>query len=1109
MHAVRSRRLAAGAAVALALLLPAGPAPAEGTAERAETLLLQDPTVSDRAIVFVHAGDLWAVGREGGEARRLTSSPGLETSPRLGPDGSLVAFTGQYQGNPDVYVMPAAGGEPRRLTWHPGEDRVLGWHPDGKRVLFASRREGGAEVDRPYLVSPDGGMPEALPIPRGSHASYAPDGTRLAFTPFRDAFRSWKRYRGGRTGPVWIADLATLEVEEVPHGRATDTFPCWAGGFVYFASDRDGHMNLHRFRPGGSAVEPVTRFADFDVRSVSAGGGAVVFEQAGAIHLHDPASGRTTRLRIHVPTDAPAVQPRWVEAKGDPVGPREIPLVRAGDPSPNGKRVALEVRGEIVTVPRENGDPRDLTASPGAHDRSPAWSPDGERVAWLSDASGENRLLVRDEKGRGEPRSYDLGGARSYNDPTWSPDGKRIAFSDKSNRIAILELETGAVTTVRGPVGSLGELHPSFSFSRDSRWLAFEDHDPATLFERVALHEVATGRVQRLTDAFGSAYSPAFSRDGKHLYFAASTDIGPNSFGLDMSTSAARDFSASLYCAVLQKDGKDPLAPKSDEAGDKGDDRKDERKDEKAGTGKDGEKDKDKEKEKEKEPPPPAIDPDGLDQRILALPAGSGRFHALRCTKDRILWLDGDWEEPGVLRAFDFEKRTAAEVRRDVRSLRVSAGGEHVLLQTPGGWLLVDGQGANEKRLPLDGVRVRVEPAKEWRQILREVWRVQRDYFYDPGMHGVDWPAMWDRWSAFLPHVHHRADLNVLLMEMVGELSCGHEYVWGGDMGEGAPKGVPTGLLGADWTVDSGRYRIARIYRGQNWNPGLRAPLTGPGVDAREGDYLVSVDGRPATTDRSLFAWFEGTADRQVELLLSATPDGANPRKAAVVPVPADQRLRKLAWVEENRRRVDRLSGGKVAYVYMPDTGKDGMHSFDRDFYGQLDRRALVLDERYNHGGQVADYVVATLSRTPLCYWGDREQWFGRTPWGSFPGPKAMVINESAGSGGDAMPWMFRKLGLGPLVGTRTWGGLVGISGNPGLMDGGGFTVPTFGITDTGGTWVVENEGVPPDVEVIETPKDAAAGRDPQLEKAVELVLAELERRPAPKPPVRRAPTPR
>ena len=1018
-----------------------------------ETLLLQEPAVSQDHVAFSYAQDLWIVPRAGGRARRLTSSAGAERAARFSPDGRWVAYSAQYAGNDEVYVIPVEGGTPRRLTWHPGSDRVQDWHPSGRSILFSSARGSGLRQEQLFEVPLAGGPPQALLIPRVGHAAYGPDGTRIAYTPVKDAFRSWKRYRGGRTTPLWIYDRATHEVEEVPHGLASDTFPCWLEGALYFASDRDQTLNVYRYAPGSQRVEQLTRFSGFDVRNMSSGGGVIVFERGGALHLMTPA-GEVTRLQIEVPHDGLSALPGWRALQGQ---------VRAAALSPKGERVAFEARGEIVSLPREHGPARVLSQSPGVHDRDPAYSPDGTRLAWFNDASGEYQLVVR-HLGTGGEASFAL--QRGFvHDPRWSPDGKRVLFSDKSNRLAYLTLETGALTEVAHLRGSLGVIQPGAAWSPDSAWIAFEERNPETGYDRIALYELASAKTTPLTDEFGSADSPAFSPDGRLLYFQGTVESGPKRFGLDMSAAASRDWSGNLYVAVLRPETENPLAPRSDEV-----------------TG--------AAPAPSAAPPAgaPSIELEGLSQRILSIPVPAGQYRGLAAVDSSLYFVKGSWQE-GELRRYDFTKREEAQAAPDVRWFQLSGDGKSLLTRNGRGQYLLGALGSPGKPLPIEQVKVQVDPPREWAQILREVWRIQRDYFYDPNMHGVDWPAMWERWSAFLPHVRHRADLNLLISELIGELATGHQYVWGGELPD-QPEGVSVGLLGADLEVHEGSFRLARIYRGQNWNPDLRAPLTEPGVDAREGDLVLAVNGRALLATENPYRAFENTAGQLVELKLRR---GETERVVKVVPINDETNLRYRSWVESRRARVDELSGGKLAYVHMPDTGNRGMGSFDRDYFSQLHKQGLVIDLRYNRGGKVADYVINVLQREVLCYWLNREGWGARSPFGTFSGPKAMVINEYAGSGGDALPWMFQNTKLGPLVGQRTWGGLVGISGYPSLMDGGTVTAASFGVMDTQGKWAVENVGVAPDIEVVQYPKPIIEGRDPQLDAAIRSVLERVQ----------------
>ncbi len=1107
-------------ALSIASLAPTTQSHAE---EHAETLLLQQPAMNKTHVVFVYARNLWIVPRAGGTARALTSHVGTETRPRISPDGSTLAFSAEYGGNYDVYTMPITGGTPTRHTWHPGMDLVEGWHPNGKQVLFTSRRRSGTPVSKAYLTVEAAGKAatqrfvEPLPLPRVGRAAFDTTGKRIAYAPIRDAFRTWKRYRGGQTSPMWIYDTETHEVEVVPHENASDTMPCWIGDELYFASDRADQMNAYRYNAEAKSVEALTEFTrdGFGVRTMTAGPDGLVFTRGGAIHILDPKTKAVTRLRIHVPTDGLARLPRWEKASKS---------IHNGDVSPNGKRAVLEVRGEIVTVPREHGGPRYLSRSEGANDRFPTWSPDGKRIAWFSDRSGEYQLLVRDRLGEKPPKAYAINDtAGYYADPQWSPDGKHIAFSDKSNRVLALKLADGSLKTISHSQGSLGYWRPYATWSPDSKWLAVEEKNPTTAYGGIKLYELATGDSKTITDAFGDSHSPAFTRDGKHLYFCSSAQTGPNQFGLDMSAHRMKYAKSNMYLVVLKKDGKNPLAPKIDEGIDKDDKKGKKKKKAKDEEKQDGEgeqdaadkEDKEEKKEKrddeekedtsdaskKKKEDKPSVDLEGIEDRILAVPGSRGNYFGLGATKSKMLYLEWGEGRKRSLRAYDPKTKKHKNLVSGCTRYAISKKGTTVLFKKGDAWSLMDENGKSEKKLPTSSVSVRVDPAKEWRQILREVWRIQRDFFYDPNLHHVNWDAMWERWSAFLPYVQHREDLNVILQEMMGELCCGHEYVGGGEMDE-AEEGPPVGLLGADIVRADDAYVIKKIYRGQNWNPGLRSPLTEPGIDVRVGDIVRSVNGRLASDSVNIYALMEGTAGVPTRITFSRPDSTEKERTFTIVPIASENRLRRRAWVEANRKRVDKLSGGRLAYIYMPDTGRRGLAAFDRDYYSQLDKEGVVIDERFNGGGKIADYVVNVLARKVLCYWMNREGWVGRTPFGTIEGPKVMIINDRAGSGGDAMPWLFRKQGVGKLVGTRTWGGLVGISGYPDLMDGGFVTAASFGIMDTDGKWIIENEGVTPDVEVQQWPRDVIKGGDPQLEKAVKLALEALEKSPRRKPPV-------
>lgn len=1067
------------------------------TSPLTETLLLKQPTISANHVVFVYAGELWIADLNGERPQRLTAQKGRKLNPMFSPDGRWIAFSGDYDGNLSVYVVPIEGGAPRRLTYHPGEDFVRGWTPDGKSILLASARESiTARVRRLFTVPAEGGLLSALPMPTAERASFSPDGRRLAYTPYFEAFWSWKRYRGGRTVPIWLLDLDTYEHIEIPHENASDTFPCWGENAVFFMSDRTGIMNLFRYDLGTSAVTQLTFHTDFDVRSLTSGAGQLAYEQGGRLHIFDPSDGQTRTLSITIAADLPYTRPHYQMA---------APSIETCGLSPTGVRAVLETRGEILTVPAEKGDIRNLTNTPGVCERDPAWSPDGQSIAYFSDASGEYELVVSDQKGI-EKRFYPLGKPCFFHKPIWSPDSKQIAYTDKALNLSYLTVADGAIVAVDTdtydhPVRSLDP-----AWSPDGQWLVYTKRLPNHL-RAVFLYELSSGRIHQVSDGMSDAISARFSNDGKLLYFAASVNYGLNTGWLDMS-SYERPVNRSMYVTVLRAADPSPLAPESDE-----------------------------------EPPAPGqviasteaepvaddqpalpavqIDLDGLGQRIIALPIPPGDYHRLQVAQDKLFYLESaadrwlDLEASpasNTLHGYDIKTRKSDVFMDKVRDYWVSADGKKLLYQAgdPSIYAIVSVDKPpkpEDGKLDLAAAELLVDPRAEWQQIYREAYRIHRDYFYDPEMHGLDWAATCAKYRPFLAHVGHRDDLNYLLAELSGELVVGHAYVDRGDIPAPAP--VNVGLLGADYEIVDGRYRIRRIYSGLNWHPELRAPLTEPGVNVREGEYILAVNGRPLHAPTSIYQLFEKTADRITDLLVSPQPNEADARLVTVRPIASEIPLRHWSWVEHNRKQVDQLSGGRVAYIYMADTAVNGYESFNRYYFSQLDKQAVVLDERFNGGGSIADYIVDLLNRPLLSYWTTREGRTFTSPNASIMGPIVMITNELAGSGGDALPLFFRRRGLGTIVGKRTWGGLIGIYDYPKLIDGGFFTSPRLAIYSPSGEWEVENKGVAPDVEVEMTPKLVIEGHDPQLERAVELVLAALEANPqrmAPRPaPTRHA----
>ncbi|UCF40672.1 MAG: PD40 domain-containing protein [Gemmatimonadota bacterium] len=1047
------------------------------------TRLLREPTVSETQIAFAYANDLWVVPRTGGTATRLTAFQGSESDPQFSPDGRWVAFSGEYDGNTDVFVVSAEGGEPMRLTWHPAPDVVVGWMPDGSRVIFASGRVGApVPYTKLWTVSVEGGMPEPLPLPQAVTGAPSPDGTRFAYQRVARPNDQWRNYRGGRTQPVLLMSLADYGVEALPWDNSNDYDPVWLGNTVYFLSDRDWAVNLYGYDTESGTLEQLTSFVDYDVKDVDAGGGVVVFEQAGQIHLYDPAAGESHPVDIRVRGDFPWLRPHYERVDS---------VLRMAALSPSGARAVFEARGEIITVPAEKGDHRNLTQSPGAADRSPSWSADGQHIAWFSDASGEYRLMIGSQDGLAPVREIALPNPTFYYTPAWSPDSKYIVFTDADLNLWYADVERGQVTRIDTDQYAHPERTIDPVWSPDSKWIAYSKRLD-NQFHAVMVYSLDQRQSRQLTDGLSDALSPAWDKSGKYLYFMASTNYGLNVGWLDM-TSYDRPIERGLYLTVLAADEPSPLLPESDEEEPKAEE--------------------EEEEEEAAEDSAVRIDFAGIDQRILALDVPLANYLGIMAGPEGVLfYAENIDDQPGFkLHRYDLEKRESKLFMPRVQSATISEDAKKLLYRMGVQWGIVDTD-AGEKK-PGDGkintaIQVRVDPRAEWRQMFREAWRHQRDYLYVENTHGADWDAVWGAYAPWLEHVAHRSDFTYLLRNMAGELSIGHSYTFGGDFPD--VDRVAVGLLGADVAVERGRYRITRIYTGENWNPDLRAPLSAPGIDVAEGDYILAVNGVAVPGDANFYRFFEATANRQTTLTVNSSPSMDGARHVTVVPVTSEVQLRRRAWVEGNRRKVDELSGGRLAYVWLPNTGGSGYEYFNRYYFAQQHKEGAVVDERFNGGGSAADYMVDLMGRRLTGFFnnpiGERKPW--RNPNAAIYGPKVMIINEYAGSGGDLLPYMFRASEIGPLVGTRTWGGLVGIWDVPPLMDGGMITAPRGGFYDLNGEWAVENEGVAPDIEVEQTPSQVIAGGDPQLERAVQEAMRLLETQaveilPEPAAPVR------
>jgi tricorn protease len=1022
---------------------------------------------------------------------------GVETDPWFSPDGTQVAFTGQYDGNTDIYVVAAAGGVPRRVTWHPAPDEVAGWTPDGKQILFRSGRDNAHHTPRLFTVPVTGGMPSAVPLPVASEGSYSEDGARLAYVPGvqQDA---WKRYRGGQTTPIWIADLATSRVvERAPRNNTNDRCPMWVGDTVYFLSDRNGPVSLFRYDIGSKKVTQVVPNNGLDIKSASAGPGAIVFEQFGAIRLLDLASGKAHSVGIRVAGDLPEVRPRYVKVAD---------RIASAGLSPSGARALFGARGEIFSVPAEKGNGRNLTGTPGVSERDPAWSPDGRWIAYLSDESGEYALHLRPQDGKGEVKKIGLGQPPSFfYNPVWSPDSKKIAYGDKRLNLWYVDIEKGVPVKVDANPKPLFRFAPSWS--PDSKWIAYT-RQLKSYMGAVFAFSLDENKAYQLTDGLSDARFAVFDKGGKYLYFAASTDIAPSIWFANMS-SMNRPVTRSVYVMVLRKGVPSPLAPESDEEKPAEDAKKPEGEaaaavdDAKAAEAKPADADAKPKAKGEDTPPAVRIDRERIDQRVLALPLPARNYTWLAAGKAGVLFLT---EAPLVgggprpLHRFDLNTRKPVDKLLDsVDGFAVSANGEKLLYRQESRWAIASTAGtitAGAGALKLDDMEVYADPPVEWRQMYREAWRGLRDFFYAPNLHGLDLARMRQRYEVYLDGLGSREDLNYLFREMLGEATISHMGVGGGDSPR--PGRVRVGLLGADYKIENGRYRFARVYNGENWNPEFRAPLTQPGVDVEPGEYLLAVNGRDVLPGDEVYKYFETTAGKQTSLKVGPSPDGAGAREVIVVPVEDEYQLRYRAWIEDNRRKVDRMSGGRLAYVHMPDTSFGGYTSFNRYYFAQVGKEGAIIDERFNGGGLLADYVIDYLRRPLAAYFTQREGEDFAMPTAAIFGPKAMLINEFAGSGGDYMPWAFRDAKIGPLIGKRTWGGLVGVSGVP-LMDGGVTGAPQSGLWNPNGTWDVENWGVEPDIEVEMDPALWRAGRDPQLEKAVAVVMESLRKNPLPR----------
>ena len=1029
--------------------------------------LFHQPDVSETQIVFAYGGDIWIVPKAGGMATKLSSPKGEESFPRFSPDGSQIAFSGNYDGNTDIYVLPSTGGVPVRVTHHGMSDRMLDWYPDGKSLLYASSMESGKQrFSQFYQVSAAGGLPEKLPISMGEFGSLSPDGSKIAFTDRSRVFRNWKRYTGGWAPDIWLFDLKTLSSENITNNIASDELPMWVGDKIYFLSDQGSaqRYNIWVYDTRTKASKQVTHFTDFDVHFPSDGPSDIVFEAGGKIQLLDLATEQVREIAIDIVSDQMTLKTHKESVEK---------YLQNATIAPDGNRVLVEARGDVFSLPAEEGFTQDLTRTPGFAERNPAWSPDGKYIAYWSDKSGEYELTLRDlTNGNKEEQVTHLGPGFRY-DLYWSADSKKIAFVDQTMHINVFDLTTKTNNAIdQDPSLFEGGLRGwRCSWSSDGRWMAYSktmDNGNGA----VMIYDTKDKKLTQATSGFYSDLNPTFDREGKYLYLITNRSFNP--VYSDFDNTWIYPNATELAVVTLRPEVKSPLAAANDTVA-VTKDNKDEKEADKA--------------DKEAKDETVTIEFEGFERRIIILPPEAGNMGNLAAADGKIIYMrypnSGSDGEDSELMFFDLKEKESKTIMKNVNGYELSADGKKLLVRQ-GRNLGVVGVGSDQKmdkQLALNKMEMTIDPKAEWQQIFNDTWRFERDFFYDKNMHGVDWAAMRKQYGDMIQYAVTRNDVNFILGELIAELNASHTYNGGGD--QETPEHKAVGYLGVDWAKDHGQFKIKTIIRGADWDSEVRSPLDEPGVNVKEGEYILAVNGMALADYTDPWAAFEGLSNETVELTVSSTPDWENVRSVVVKTMSDETRLRNLAWIESNRKRVDEESGGKLGYIYVPSTGIDGQNELVRQFYGQWNKQGLVVDERFNNGGQIPDRFIELLNRKPLAYWNVRDgkdwQW---PPVGNF-GSMVMLINGWSGSGGDAFPDYFRKAGLGPLIGGRTWGGLIGISGAPTLIDGGGVTVPTFRMYNPDGTWFKEGHGVDPDIQVLEDPTQLAKGVDTQLERAI------------------------
>lgn len=1057
-----------------------------------EARLLRFPNASGDKIVFVYAGDLYVVGIKGGIARKLTSSEGLELFPRFSPDGKWIAFSGEYDGNRDVYIIPAEGGEPKRLTYsmdlpnvpeRMGPDKIImGWSADGKKVLYRSRSNWWHSWSgKLFWISVDGGLPEELPLPRAGFASLSPDGKKLAYNRVFREFRTWKRYRGGQADDIWIYDFHTKKVENITNNPSQDIIPMWFQNKIYFLSDRDHTMNIFCYDLNTKQTKKITNFDQYDVKFPSVGSDYIAFENGGYIFLLDPKTDKYEKITIEINEDFPSIRPKFMNVREK---------IISFDISPDGKRGIFGARGEVFTVPAEQGLTQNITNTPNVHDRNPVWSPDGKWIAYISDKTGETEVFISKPDGTGEVQLTD--NAKTYRYfVKWSPDSKKLLCTDKLMQLYIIDIETKRITPIR--TSKVWEI-TDFTWSPDSRWVAFVDY-VNNFFPVIYIYSVETNETHQVTSEFFQSANPEFSSDGKFLFFVSDRTFKA-SIGEFEWNYQYRDLSK-IFGITLQKDTPSPFAFENEDVKPKNITTDSQAK-EKTKKGKE-------DKQKDDSIIRINIDFEGIIDRVFDFPVQNGEYRNLRSIGNKLYYVRSSSSQKPKFYVFDLETKKETEVA-DFHQFEISFNGKKIIFQKDKDYYITDLKEkiTTEKgKLDLSEMNVFVDPRAEWRQIFEESWRQMRDFIYDPNLHGVDWKGIHDRYVELLPYCSHRFDLTYIIGEMIAELNLGHTYVGGGDMPKVEP--VSIGLLGADYEFDSnsGMYKFKKIFKGRNWDEKTRSPLVEPGIDVREGDYLLEIDGIRLTKEVTPYKALLNKANKYVSIKVNRKPSFDGAKEYFVKTLNSEAGLRYLDWVEYNRNYVEKKTQGRVGYIHIPDMGVDnGLNEFVKYFYPQVRKEALIIDDRFNGGGNVSPMIIERLRRILVVAKNARNQQVVLTnPDAVMTGPMVCLVNELSASDGDLFPYQFKTLGLGKVIGKRTWGGVIGIRGSLPFLDGGYLMKPEFANFGADGKWILEGEGLTPDIEVDNDPALEYQGIDQQLDKAIELILEEIKTNPKPQIP--------